>query len=128
MGAFPQGNKLSNENHYALFQQTIEWQQGQVFKIVGISFQASFASPVDALIASIDAQRALSNPDWGEPGSIQVRMGLHIGSVDAGESDYQPNHTLNRAARLMSAGHGGKSCFLSPSLNWCVSISLWESS
>jgi predicted ATPase len=35
-------------------------------------------------------------------------MGLHMGFVQAEGADYNPNHTLNRVARIMAAGYGGQ--------------------
>jgi hypothetical protein len=43
---------------------------------------------------------------WGET-PIRVRMGLHCGEAEEREGDYF-GPPLNRAARLMIAGHGGQ--------------------
>src|SRR5690606_22236530 len=42
---------------------------------------------------------------WPGP-EIRVRIGLHTGTADERDGDYF-GPTLNRAARVMSAGHGG---------------------
>ena len=47
------------------------------------------------------------NEPWGETGPLRVRMGLHAGEAAAREGDYF-GPTLNRTARIMSAGHGGQ--------------------
>ncbi|MFN8425868.1 MAG: adenylate/guanylate cyclase domain-containing protein [Anaerolineales bacterium] len=39
--------------------------------------------------------------------SLKSRMGLHTGEAELREGDYF-GQTLNRAARIMSAGHGGQ--------------------
>ena len=44
---------------------------------------------------------------WGETGPLRVRMGLHAGEAAEREGDYF-GPTLNRTARIMSAGHGGQ--------------------
>ena len=44
---------------------------------------------------------------WGEVGALRVRMGLHTGEVVQREGDYFAP-AMNRAARLMAAGHGGQ--------------------
>ena len=56
------------------------------------------------------AQRALAAADWGDTGPLRVRMGLHTGPALADGDDYDTgtSHTLNRAARVMSAAHGGQ--------------------
>jgi len=58
---------------------------------------AAFASPMSAVNAAIDAQRALELP---------VRMGIATGEAELRDGDYFGT-VLNRAARVMAAGHGG---------------------
>ena len=43
----------------------------------------------------------------GETGPLRVRMGVHTGAASLRDGDYY-GPTLNRAARLMSVGHGGQ--------------------
>src|SRR5207249_3299878 len=45
---------------------------------------------------------------WGQTGPLRVRMGIHVGSAEWQGDDYAVAHTLNRVARIMSAGHGGQ--------------------
>jgi predicted ATPase len=59
---------------------------------------AAFASPMSAVNAAIDAQRELQLP---------VRMGLATGEAELRDGDYF-GAVLNRAARVMAAGHGGQ--------------------
>ena len=59
---------------------------------------AAFASPMSAVNAAIDAQRELELP---------VRMGLATGEAELRDGDYFGT-VLNRAARVMAAGHGGQ--------------------
>ena len=59
---------------------------------------AAFASPMSAVNAAIDAQRELQLP---------VRMGLATGEAELRDGDYFGT-VLNRAARVMAAGHGGQ--------------------
>jgi len=47
----------------------------------------------------------------GLTGPLKVRMGLHTGPAELDKqcnAPYEVSHTLNRAARVMSAGHGGQ--------------------
>lgn len=81
--------------------------EGVVFKTGGDSFCASFAGPLAALNAALDAQRRLSATHWATSKPIRVRMGLHTGTAQVRNSDYF-GPTLNRTARLMAAGHGGQ--------------------
>ena len=44
---------------------------------------------------------------WGEIGPLRVRMALHTGAAEERDGDYY-GPALNRAARLLSTGHGGQ--------------------
>ena len=59
---------------------------------------AAFGSPMSAVDAAIAAQRALELP---------VRMGIATGEAELRDGDYF-GAVLNRAARVMAAGHGGQ--------------------
>jgi predicted ATPase/DNA-binding SARP family transcriptional activator len=110
----PGAMRASVARHHAILRGAIESNGGVVFKIVGDAFQAAFDLASSALRAVLDAQRALRDQEWGATGPLRVRMGLHTGPAElerGGESvdvDYAVSHTLNRAARVMSAGHGGQ--------------------
>jgi predicted ATPase len=80
---------------------------GQVVKTTGDGFMAVFDSAVDGVCACLNAQRGLADATWGETGALRVRMGLHAGEAATREGDYF-GPTLNRTARIMSAGHGGQ--------------------
>jgi len=101
--------------HHVILRNVIEAHDGRVFQVLGDAFQAAFRLATDGLCAAIEAQRALITADWKTTGPLKVRMGLHTGplALDAapgpsGEQEYAVSHTLNRAARVMSAGHGGQ--------------------
>jgi hypothetical protein len=69
-----------------------------VFKHTGDGVCAAFASPRSAVDAAVAAQRALELP---------VRMGIATGRAEMRDGDYF-GAVLNRAARVMAAGHGGQ--------------------
>ncbi|HEX6303084.1 MAG TPA: tetratricopeptide repeat protein, partial [Anaerolineales bacterium] len=46
--------------------------------------------------------------NWGEIGSLRVRMGIHTGPVKVRVEDYLPGLTFFRVSHIMSAGHGGQ--------------------
>ena len=108
----PGAMKRAVAKHHAILRQNIEAHGGIVFKIVGDAFQAAFVLAPQALAAAVAAQRALCHTDWGEITPLCVRMGVHTGPAelveDGGAVDYAVSHTLNRVARVMSAGHGGQ--------------------
>jgi Polysaccharide deacetylase/Adenylate and Guanylate cyclase catalytic domain len=84
--------------HDEVLHTAIEKHDGYVFKHTGDGVCAAFASPTSAVDAGVGAQRALELP---------VRMGLATGEAELREGDYF-GAVLNRAARVMAAGHGGQ--------------------
>ena len=97
--------------HRAILRQAIEANNGYEFQIFGDSFQAAFYLASDGLKAALAAQRLLRDASWGATGQLKVRVGLHTGPAVAdpsGEGPYAVSHTLNRSARVMSAGYGGQ--------------------
>ena len=76
----------------------IEAHGGLLFKHTGDGVCAAFASPRSAVDAAVAAQRELELP---------VRMGLATGEAELRDGDYF-GAVLNRAARVMAAGHGGQ--------------------
>lgn len=103
----PEAMEHALARHDELLHQAIDAYGGQVFKTVGDAFQAVFTTTSVALEAAIAAQRALGAESWGPIKPLQVRMALHVGSVQLRDDDYvgQP---MNRVARLCAAGHGGQ--------------------
>ena len=86
-------------------------------KTTGDGFMAVFDSAVDGVSACLNAQQDLAREPWGETGPLRVRMGLHAGEAAAREGDYF-GPTLNRAARIMSAGHGGQVLLSAAAARW----------
>ncbi|MGO9155942.1 ATP-binding protein, partial [Mycobacterium sp.] len=84
--------------HDEVLRGVIEAQGGYLFKHTGDGVCAAFASPRSAVDAAVAAQRALELP---------VRMGIATGEAELREGDYF-GAVLNRAARVMAAGHGGQ--------------------
>jgi len=104
---FPDAMHASTERHDALLGQAISAHHGRIVKTTGDGIHAAFAFPADAISAAIEGQKRIQTEDWGETGPLLVRMGLHIGESRFREGDYYGS-TLNRAARIMSIGHGGQ--------------------
>src|SRR5271170_326898 len=84
--------------HDEVFRSAVEAHGGFVFKHTGDGVCAAFASPRSAVDTAVAAQRALELP---------VRMGLATGEAELRDGDYF-GAVLNRAARVMAAGHGGQ--------------------
>ncbi|OBK75250.1 adenylate/guanylate cyclase domain-containing protein [Mycobacterium sp. 1164985.4] len=84
--------------HDKVLRSAIEAHDGFVFSHSGDGLAAAFASPSAAVEAAVDAQRQLELP---------VRMGIATGEAEVRDGDYFGT-VLNRAARVMAAGHGGQ--------------------
>jgi predicted ATPase/class 3 adenylate cyclase len=84
--------------HDEVLRTAIEAHGGWMFKHTGDGVCAAFASPHLAVEAAVAAQRALELP---------VRMGIATGEAERRGEDYF-GVALNRAARVMGAGHGGQ--------------------
>ena len=105
----PKAMQAAVARHHALLQDAINENGGVVFKVVGDQFQAAFRFAHKGVAAAVAAQKALQVEPWPEStGPLRVRMGLHTGPAELEGSDYAVSHTLNRAARVMSAGFGGQ--------------------
>ncbi len=90
--------RMSLAAHDDVLRAAIETHGGWLFKHTGDGVCAAFASPRSAVDAAVTAQRALELP---------VRMGLATGEAELRGADYF-GAVLNRAARVMAAGHGGQ--------------------
>jgi len=113
----PEAMKDALARHNALLQGAIGAHRGHVFQVLGDGFCSAFEDAGDALVAALDAQRALHQEDWGEVGEVRVRMGLHTGTAEAHNGEYLSSLTLARAQRVMSAGHGGQTLLSTAAVN-----------
>ena len=93
-----EGMRVALAAHDQVLRGVIQAHGGWLFKHTGDGVCAAFASPRSAVDAAVAAQRALELP---------VRMGLATGEAELREADYF-GAVLNRAARVMAAGHGGQ--------------------
>lgn len=92
--------------HDRIMRDEVEGRGGHVFSTAGDAFAVAFGSAVDAVEAATAIQLRLLAADWPGP-AIGVRMGIHTGAAEERDGDYF-GPVLNRAARIMSAGHGGQ--------------------
>jgi predicted ATPase/class 3 adenylate cyclase len=93
--------------HDEILRSAIEGRDGYVFSTAGDAFAAAFGRAGDAVSAAVDAQLAMGAEVWPEATPVRARMGLHTGEAQERDGDYF-GPALNRAARIMSAGHGGQ--------------------
>jgi len=103
----PEAMKAALSRHDAILRAAIEAHGGHVVKSTGDGCLAGFGTAMDALEATVEAQRALKAEVWGETGALRVRMGVHTGEAEYRDGDYF-GPALNRAARLTATAHGGQ--------------------
>jgi predicted ATPase/class 3 adenylate cyclase len=96
--ADPDAMRVALAAHDATVRSAIENHGGWLFKHTGDGVCAAFASARSAVDAAVVVQRELELP---------VRMGLATGEAELRGQDYFGT-VLNRAARVMAAGHGGQ--------------------
>jgi predicted ATPase/class 3 adenylate cyclase len=106
---FPGAMKSALARHDAILRQAIEAHQGYLVKSTGDGMLVAFQTAAGALASGLAAQQTLFAEPWVEiqPQAIRVRMAFHTGEVELRGGDYF-GPALNRAARLMSIGHGGQ--------------------
>jgi predicted ATPase/class 3 adenylate cyclase len=92
------GMRVALAAHDKVLRTAVDAHGGYVFSHSGDGIAAAFSSPMSAVGAAIDAQRDLQLP---------VRMGIATGEAELRDDDYFGT-VLNRAARVMAAGHGGQ--------------------
>jgi class 3 adenylate cyclase/tetratricopeptide (TPR) repeat protein len=73
----------------------------------GDSFFFVFADAHRAVLAALDAQRALGAEHWAEESPIKVRIGMHTGRAALHEGKLV-GLAVHRAARIANAAHGGQ--------------------
>jgi len=103
----PEAMSKALTRHDELLRDAVEAHGGFIFKTVGDAFYAAFPSAPDAVEAALDAQESLLSEAWEESDPLRVRTALCTGTAEERGGDYF-GPTLNRVARLLSAGHGGQ--------------------
>jgi len=109
----PEKMKVALQRHHEIMKEAIASNSGTVFQIVGDAFCAVFPTAQSAIAAAVTAQYKLHQEQWDLPFPIRVRMGIHTGAAEristgSPMGGYESNPTLNRVARILSAGHGGQ--------------------
>jgi len=111
--------KIVKEHYKILFRKTEE-NNGFVVKTIGDAVMSSFISVEDAIKAAVEAHKEFKQREWNPLSSLEVKMGIHTGSVivvnlnDA--IDYFGN-TVNTAARIEGESYRHSICFSKPVLD-----------
>lgn len=80
---------------------------GSEIATLGDGTVAAFARASDAVLAAVDAQRALAAFPWAQGAALGVRMGLHTGEPALTAAGYV-GLDVHLAARIGAAAHGGQ--------------------
>jgi predicted ATPase len=93
--------------HDSLARSAVAAWAGQWVKGTGDGLHAVFTDPAAALGAMLQLQRALADAAAAGSLPLALRCGLHAGPAQARDNDWF-GPEVNRAARIMSAAHGGQ--------------------
>jgi len=103
----PEPMREALASHDALARTAVESNRGSIVKMTGDGMYAVFGDPVDALDAILSLQQALADPGATGGIALHLRCGLHAGVVERRDHDFF-GASVNRAARIMGAAHGGQ--------------------
>ena len=95
------------ERHRSILREAFTRHAGFEVGTEGDSFFVAFGSPLHALRAAAEGQRALTGAEWPPGVDLRVRMGLHVGEATRRDGGYV-GLEVHRAARIAAAGHGGQ--------------------
>jgi class 3 adenylate cyclase len=95
--------------HDQLLTTAIEGNGGIVLKErgEGDSFFAVFLRATDAVVAALEAQRAMQSEPWPDKIQLSVRMAILTGEADATDRDYR-SPAVNRCAKLRRRSVGNQ--------------------
>ena len=93
--------------HDTIARAAVQEHRGRLVKMTGDGLHAAFDDALDALTAALRLQEALLDPGGTGGVALRVRCGLHAGADERRDNDYYGT-AVNRAARIMSAAHGGQ--------------------
>ncbi len=104
---FPDVMQPALGRHDAILRAAVVGFGGAIVKGTGDGVHGVFATAQAAVSAAVAMQLGIADEDFGGVGELRVRMGLHSGVAEIRDGDYY-GPSVNRAARVMSAAHGGQ--------------------
>jgi class 3 adenylate cyclase len=92
---------------WRILRRAVRAARGDEVDVRGDEYFAVFRRPLDAVLASIAAQRAISKHAWPDGRRLRVRIGLHTGKPTIADASYV-GLAVHTVARVCCAGHGGQ--------------------
>lgn len=102
----PEAMREALARHDDIAAECVVSHRGRIVKTTGDGIHAVFDDPLDAVNSAVAMQVALEGAG-GDAIELRVRAGLHVGVDDERGNDFYGT-AVNRAARIMSAAHGGQ--------------------
>jgi YVTN family beta-propeller protein len=93
--------------HQRLVREAFAKHGGHEIDTQGDAFFYAFGSAHEAVLAAVEAQRALAEYAWPDETEVKVRIGVHTGQAAPVNGRYT-GLAVHRAARICAAGHGGQ--------------------
>jgi len=93
--------------HDVIVRKAVSDHRGTLVKMTGDGLHAAFDDPLDAIAAVVQLQLALADMESTQGVALRARCGLHAGVGERRDNDFF-GREVNRAARIMTAAHGGQ--------------------
>ena len=93
--------------HDDLCRRVVAAHRGRLVKMTGDGMLAVFGDAAAAVATALELQKGVSAIAADSGLALKMRSGLHTGASQARDGDYF-GPAVNRAARIMSAAHGGQ--------------------
>jgi len=103
----PERMRPALARHDAVARAAVAGNRGAVVKMTGDGIHAAFGDPRDAIAAALQMQRDLADAATTGGVPLRIRCGIHVGVGEQRDNDFFGG-VVNRAARIMSAAHGGQ--------------------
>ena len=103
----PERMQAALARHDTLAREAVETAGGTVVKTTGDGIHAAFDDPLGAVQAALAFARSLADRSATSDIELRIRCGVHLGVVENRNRDFFGS-AVNRAARIMSAAHGGQ--------------------
>ncbi len=103
----PERMRPALARHDAIAKAAVKVHRGRIVKMTGDGVHAAFDDPLDAIGAVLELQQTLADVEATGGIALSVRCGLHAGVDERRDNDFFGG-TVNRAARIAGAAHGGQ--------------------